>query len=66
MKHLLMSVFQICSNKSPWFKKVLGPRAYNYTGEQFQGHHCPLVNFEEMITIMTPLAKHNSEGQGPT
>jgi hypothetical protein len=28
MKHLLMGVYQVGSNKSPWFKIGLGPGAY--------------------------------------
>jgi hypothetical protein len=28
MKHLLMAVYQVCSNKSPWFKIGIGPGAY--------------------------------------
>jgi hypothetical protein len=40
MKHLLMGVYQVCSNKSPWVK--IGPGGL-YTGERPQGHHGPLV-----------------------
>jgi hypothetical protein len=43
MKHLLMGVYQVCSNKSPWVK--IGPAGGGalYTGERLQGHHDLLV-----------------------
>jgi hypothetical protein len=45
MKHLLMGVYQVCANKSPWVK--IGPATFGgwglYTGERPQGHHGPLV-----------------------
>jgi hypothetical protein len=28
MRHHLMGIYQVCSNKSPWFKIGLGPGAY--------------------------------------
>jgi hypothetical protein len=28
MKHLLMAVYQVCSNKSPWFEIGIGPGVY--------------------------------------
>jgi hypothetical protein len=41
MKHLLMGVYQVCSNKSPWIK--IDRAGGLYTGERPQGHHGPLV-----------------------
>jgi hypothetical protein len=46
MKHLLMGVYQVCANKSPWVKLALqrwGVVGGLYTGERPQGHHGPLV-----------------------
>jgi hypothetical protein len=47
LKHLLMGVYQVFSNKSPWVK--IGPAGGQggalYTGERLQGHHGPLVCF---------------------
>jgi hypothetical protein len=53
MKHLLMGVYQVCANKSPWVKLDLqrwgrgrwGLGGGLYTGERPQGHHGPLVSF---------------------
>jgi hypothetical protein len=52
MKHLLVSVYKVCSNKSPWVKLALqrwgggvGLWGGLYTGERSQGHHGPLVSF---------------------
>jgi hypothetical protein len=43
MKHLLASVYQDCSNKSPEVKIILVHGEFLYTDERFQGHHGPLV-----------------------
>jgi hypothetical protein len=47
MKHLLMGVYRVCANKSPWVKLALqrwgGGWGAFYTGERPQGHHGPLV-----------------------
>jgi hypothetical protein len=45
-----MGVFQVSSNKSPWVK--IGPAPGGlYTGEQFQGHHGPLVDKNKHINV---------------
>jgi hypothetical protein len=46
MKHLLIGVYQVCANKSPWVKLALQRWGLGglYTGERLQGHHGPLVS----------------------
>jgi hypothetical protein len=60
MKHLLMDVYQVCANKSPWVKLALqhwgsGGWGGLYTGERPQGHHGPLVYSNVLLILKISL-----------
>jgi hypothetical protein len=54
MKYVLMDVYQVCANKSPWVK--IGPATFGwgglYTGERPQGHHGALVKISFFIWFL--------------